>query len=95
MMPFRGPVWKKERTELVGVTFEKKNYKDRTIEVNIGAHTSISRVDKLKDTYSSELNNENGKNIFPAGKDTLHTFSSMKSKQFSHKLLTFARVYTL
>lgn len=65
----------------------KKNYKDRTIEVNIGAHTSISRVDKLKDTYSSELNNENGKNIFPAGKDTLHTFSSMKSKQFSHKLL--------
>ena len=24
MMPFREPVWKKEKTELVGVTFEKK-----------------------------------------------------------------------
>ena len=35
MMPFREPVSKKERTELVGVTFEKKNYKDKNAAILI------------------------------------------------------------
>lgn len=33
MMPFHEPVSKKEKTELVGVTFEKKNYKDRNAAI--------------------------------------------------------------